>query len=162
MFVLVRHAHAGDKQTWPWPDEERPLTELGRRQAQALVHLLADLPVTRLLSSPVRRCRETLTPLGDARGLPVVDEPLLEPDGDLEALERILVHEDVEGAVLSTHGEFMDRLLGRWHDQGRLAFEGHGPVDTDKGAAWIVEGFGRPGARARYLPPVPSEDGERS
>ncbi len=35
MFVLVRHAHAGNKALWHGPDADRPLSIVGRRQAAA-------------------------------------------------------------------------------------------------------------------------------
>jgi phosphohistidine phosphatase SixA len=155
MFVLVRHGFAGDKRTWTWPDDERPLTELGRRQAEGLVASLADVPVTRILSSPVVRCRQTVTPLAEARGLAVESNPLLEPDGEPERLERLVARLG-DGAVLSTHGEFLDRLLGRWVEAG-LRLEGHDAAGTAKGAAWVVEDLGTQRARARYVPARPGE-----
>ena len=157
MFVLVRHAHAGDKRGWPWPDEERPLSELGRRQAEALVRLLADVPVRRLVSSPVLRCRQTLEPLARAHGLPVEDEPLLEPDAEVEALERFLRRSVADGTVVCSHGEYLDRLLTHAVAGGQVRLGGHGAVDTAKGAAWVVDGFGAPDATARYLPPEPPD-----
>ncbi len=157
MFVLVRHAHAGDKQTWSHPDVERPLSELGHQQARALVDLLAGAQIRRVLTSPVVRCRATVEPVAAARGLAVEEVHLLEPDADPRALERMLVHEDAAGALLCTHGEYMDRLLTRWQREGRLNLQGHGAVDTAKGAAWVVERFGAADATARYLPAVPPE-----
>ncbi len=162
MFVLVRHAHAGNKQAWAWPDEERPLTELGRRQASALVDLLAGVEVRRLVTSPVLRCRQTLEPLARAHSLAVEEKHLLEPDADPRSLERFLLGRDVTGAVLCTHGEYMDRLLTRWQSGGRLSLEGHAAVDTGKGGAWVVRGFGGPGASARYLEPVPPDPSDES
>src|SRR4051812_442509 len=62
VFVLVRHAHAGSKKQWSGPDHERPLSRRGQEQARDLAGVLAGLGVTRLLSSPALRCRETLQP----------------------------------------------------------------------------------------------------
>jgi len=45
------------------------LDETGRCQAAALDGRLADVPLTELLSSPLLRCKQTLAPLGKARGL---------------------------------------------------------------------------------------------
>src|SRR5438270_1054903 len=39
-LVLVRHGSAGDRQSWPGPDRERPLDDIGRVQADAIVPLL--------------------------------------------------------------------------------------------------------------------------
>ena len=78
---LVRHGEAGDRHAWHDPDELRPLTEEGWRQAKALVDLLADAEIDRLLSSPYVRCVQTLEPLAEARGLPVETTPVLAEGG---------------------------------------------------------------------------------
>ena len=61
-LVLVRHGRA----TGGWDDEPDPgLDELGQHQAQAIAARLAPgLPVA-LVSSPLRRCRETAAALAE-------------------------------------------------------------------------------------------------
>jgi broad specificity phosphatase PhoE len=68
-LTLVRHGR---------PDEDgsqRPhdpgLRADGRRQAQAVATLLADEGVTRVVTSPMRRARETAQPLASQLGLPL-------------------------------------------------------------------------------------------
>jgi len=60
MFVLVRHAHAGEKKSWHGPDEDRPLSTLGYWQARGLVAALDGIELRALFASPtpaaVRRC----------------------------------------------------------------------------------------------------------
>ena len=51
------------------------LTALGWEQARSLVAALAGVPIERIVSSPLRRARETVAPLADSRGLPVADLP---------------------------------------------------------------------------------------
>jgi phosphohistidine phosphatase SixA len=72
-MLLVRHAQAGDRDGWTDDDRVRPLDRRGRLQAAALVGLLDPYAITAILSSPYRRCVETVHPLAVARGL-VVDE----------------------------------------------------------------------------------------
>ena len=60
---LVRHACAGDKHSWAGDDADRPLDDVGRLQALAVAELLGLRPAGRLLSSPTRRCLDTLVPL---------------------------------------------------------------------------------------------------
>lgn len=48
------------------------LSELGRHQAQAVGAFLADAPVDVVLSSPLRRARDTAAPLAAAHGIEVV------------------------------------------------------------------------------------------
>jgi probable phosphomutase (TIGR03848 family) len=50
------------------------LDETGLKQASALVDRLAGVPVAAVVSSPLRRCRQTVGPLVAARGLSVVTD----------------------------------------------------------------------------------------
>lgn len=47
------------------------LTALGRQQAMEAAALLAGLPIAAIYTSPLRRARDTATPIADALGLPV-------------------------------------------------------------------------------------------
>ncbi len=75
MLWLLRHAEAEDGS----PDDERPLTERGVRQAQdagrALARLGASLDAC--LSSPKRRALHTAQLACEPLGLPVTVEPAL-------------------------------------------------------------------------------------
>ena len=66
---LVPHLDAGDRTKWQGDQDLRPLSELGRRQAQSLAEGLSTLPVDALYSSPALRCQETLYPLVERFGL---------------------------------------------------------------------------------------------
>jgi 2,3-bisphosphoglycerate-dependent phosphoglycerate mutase len=70
VFYLIRHAHAD----WT-PDEQRPLSSLGKVDAQRVADLLCSSPITRIYSSPFRRARQTVSPLAARLGLPVHIEP---------------------------------------------------------------------------------------
>jgi 8-oxo-dGTP diphosphatase len=70
-LLLIRHAWAGSREEWAGDDRQRPLDDRGTRQAAALVDLLADQPIARLLTSPYLRCVQTVEPLAGARGLTV-------------------------------------------------------------------------------------------
>ncbi|MDD5056950.1 MAG: histidine phosphatase family protein [Sideroxydans sp.] len=56
-LILWRHAEAADGT----PDEARPLTAKGRRQAERMAHFLANRlpPKTRILVSPAFRAQQT-------------------------------------------------------------------------------------------------------
>jgi phosphohistidine phosphatase len=61
-LVLLRHAQATDRQDWgERPDEERPLTQHGEKQARRAAKALADwgVRVERILTSPAVRARHT-------------------------------------------------------------------------------------------------------
>lgn len=65
-----------------------PLNELGQRQAMALARALAKEPLDHVVSSPLRRARDTAAAIAAVHGLtPVVDDALAEMDlGELEGL----------------------------------------------------------------------------
>jgi phosphohistidine phosphatase SixA len=97
-LLLIRHAWAGDRDDWEGDDRERPLDERGRRQAEELVERLQPYPIEAILSSPARRCVETVEPLARARGLEIELRPELGEDrqeGEGVALVRSLAGRDV-------------------------------------------------------------------
>lgn len=148
MFILLRHAHAGDKRSWSRPDTERPLSPSGRQQAAALPQTLKRQPVQRLLASPYQRCRETLSALAAATGLPVLDCDLLRPAADPAALAELLADPAQRGSVYCTHGETLKALFATWRELGHLR---HSPF-TPKGAAWVVTTI-EDTPHLRFIPP---------
>ena len=149
-LYVVRHAHAGTRGEYDGPDEERPLTDRGWRQARGLVEVLGDVGITRLLTSPYVRCRQTLEPLGEALGLPVeVDERLAEGSGFGPVLD--LAEELREApAVLCSHGDVIPDLLEALVRRG---MELQDPARWPKGSTWVLvrdeEGF----VKGRFIPP---------
>jgi len=75
MLWLLRHAEAADGS----PDDERPLTERGVRQAEAAGRALASLGVTidTCLSSPKLRALQTARSACEPLGVEVTTEPRL-------------------------------------------------------------------------------------
>ncbi len=132
---LVRHAHAGDRQKWEGPDDVRPLSEKGRRQAEGLVDVLASRGVTRILSSPSKRCIQTVWPLADRLGLEVEEtDALAEGVGAREVVA--LAREVARGgpAVLSNHGDVIPTLLDTLvRTDGLVLPEGY---PCAKGSTW--------------------------
>jgi phosphohistidine phosphatase SixA len=103
-LLLVRHASAGDRAAWEGDDRDRPLDERGRRDASELVARLESLRIEAILTSPYRRCLETVGPLARARLLEVDVRKELgeEHQGDEGvALVRSLAGRDV---VVCGHG----------------------------------------------------------
>jgi phosphohistidine phosphatase SixA len=105
--ILLRHASAGDRETWEGDDMLRPLDKRGRKQAKALRDELRARGVKRVVSSPYVRCLQTVAPLG----LEIVpDERLAEgaPGAETRALLASL-----DNAVACTHGDVVENVLGR-------------------------------------------------
>src|SRR6478609_9257393 len=107
---LVRHAKAGSRNGWIGPDEARPLTRAGREQAEAIMRALAERPVPRALSSPYRRCVETLQPLAAKLGLPVeMVEVLAEGVSAAVVVEFMTALPD--DSVLCSHGDVIPAVI---------------------------------------------------
>jgi len=162
VFILVRHAHAGDKRQWTGADTNRPLSERGRQQAEGLAHNLSGLDAPRLISSPFLRCRQTLRPLAARSPRAIETSRLLSPDARPGELHEFLADPDLEGAVLCTHGETLSALIRRWREKDGVTFSVDGPHSgrsltgknaTEKGAAWIVVDDDT-GRSAHYLSPL--------
>ncbi|MFS0698401.1 histidine phosphatase family protein [Cellulomonas sp. 179-A 4D5 NHS] len=166
MFVLVRHAHAGDKHRWTGPDVARPLTQRGQVSAAHVADTLAALGVTRLLSSPALRCVQTLTPAAGRTSIPIETIQALAVGAPVDELLVLLRSRAAVGAALCTHGETLADLSAAWLASGSVRIDDAGPGDglasTPKGACWVVEGYPGPDAAARYVPPLGADADEPS
>ena len=132
-LLLIRHGSAGHSDQWQGDDRLRPLDAKGRRQAEALVPLLAEFDLDRLVSSPYVRCVQTVEPLARSRELEIELDDALGADhvDDVPSvLDRLRGHD----AALCTHGD--------------LPWLGNRPFK--KGSVWVLDEAGEP---ARYLPP---------
>ncbi len=78
-LAFVSHAQCVGKHR---VEAERTLSRVGTRQAIELIDMLSALGVTRLLTSPAKRCRGTLEPYATVSGatLSVADELKLSPE----------------------------------------------------------------------------------
>lgn len=71
-LVIVRHGEAEGNQSHRFIGHQQVrLTATGHDQARAVADRLSSLPVTRILSSDLVRCVETVTPLSDRVGVAV-------------------------------------------------------------------------------------------
>jgi phosphohistidine phosphatase len=89
---LLRHADAGDPETWVGPDAARPLSDKGRRQAERLGRHLAAIGFRpdAIISSPKVRADETATLVAQALDAVVGHDDRLASGLDLAALEAIV------------------------------------------------------------------------
>jgi broad specificity phosphatase PhoE len=154
-LYLVRHAKAGSRSAWDGPDEDRPLSKAGRRQAAALTKLLRDEPIGRVLSSPYVRCRDTVVPLAERLRLPVEDADGLVEGAPLSEALRLVEKVTDKSTVLCTHGDVIGDLLHHFDSQGvRLdADDDAAPSELrfPKGSTWLLEVEDGEVVRGRYL-----------
>lgn len=149
-MLLLRHAHAGSRKEWNALDQERPLSPRGQRQAQALVRQLSPWTVQRILTSPTRRCRQTVVPLAAELGIEVEDCADLGEGRGSDALR--LVRSMIEDKVaFCTHGDVIPEVLVPLADEDRLDL---GPRPRQaKGSTWVLESTAGRFTKATYLPP---------
>ncbi len=167
-LYLIRHAKAASRDRWEGPDAARPLTDRGRRQAAAIGAAIAKRDgthISRLVTSPALRCRDTMAPLACSLGLELEEaEWLLEgadPPAALGRLGRLAgalgippvagARSDCSGAVVAcTHGDIMwavlDYLARRGVDLGP-------DPGAPKGAVWVLDYDGTEVSRAELLLP---------
>lgn len=112
---LLRHAHAGDPAKWHRPDEERPLSERGARQAEAVGLLLsrAGFRPDALVTSPLLRAEQTARIVGEALGVEVAVDRRLAHGFGLDDLSSLL--DDLgrpSDPVLVGHDPDFSELLG--------------------------------------------------
>ena len=69
--IVLRHAKAKPRSSWSRAEQERPLAATGRRQALSVQGLVLAWRPEKLVSSPWRRCVETIAPVVKATRLPL-------------------------------------------------------------------------------------------
>ncbi|KQR96945.1 MAG: NUDIX hydrolase [Microbacterium ginsengisoli] len=114
--IALRHAKAVARESWKGEDADRPLTDRGARQAEALVGPLRSFGVRRIVSSPAVRCLATVAPLAaalerDVRTTPLISQDLWE-EGRSDA--RTVIGKRVRSrkpAVLCSHGPVLPDIL---------------------------------------------------
>jgi 8-oxo-dGTP diphosphatase len=146
---VVRHAKAGVRSAWTGPDEERPLTRRGRKQARRLVDRFQGLDLGRIVSSPFVRCVQTVEPLAEARGLAVEPVAELREGVSVTDLVRAIASLDVRPTVVCSHGTEIESMIDRFHHDGATI---EGARGIAKGSVWVLDREQGRVASARYLP----------
>jgi phosphohistidine phosphatase SixA len=137
--LLLRHASAGVRLSSPGVDRFRRLDDGGRVVARQLVWSLADREITRIVSSPLARCVESVVPIAESKRLVVESRWELEPDVGLDDLMTLLL-DLPDTSLVCTHREVVEKLLG-WD------------VTCEKGGIWVLERSGSELAPVFYLEP---------
>jgi 8-oxo-dGTP diphosphatase len=146
---LVRHAKAGSRNAWEQPDEERPITPRGRKQARRLVERFEGLDVARILSSPFARCVQTVEPLAEARGVRVETAEELAEGVDVGRTVELVRSLDGGPTVLCGHGREIEALVDSFEYDGATV---EGKRGLAKGSVWVLDRTDGRVVAARYLP----------
>ncbi|MTV26553.1 histidine phosphatase family protein [Nitriliruptoraceae bacterium ZYF776] len=135
--LLLRHAHAGDRDTWDGRDHLRPLSSLGLKQALAVVDQLAGHPIDRVVTSPYVRCVQSVEPLAAAIGVPVESDDDLAEGAAPDVTRRLLRKPGGRTVLLCSHGDVIGAAVTDLEHRGLL-----GDLDPrwPKGSTWVLEG----------------------
>jgi probable phosphoglycerate mutase len=107
-----------------------PLTDTGLRQAEAVARFLLGEPIDHIVSSPMRRARQTAQPLADALG---IDAEVI---ADLAEIDKDANHYVPMEEVKAAGGEAWQAILDN-------PISMHGDVDVEAFADTVTAAFGR-------------------
>ena len=122
-LYLLRHAHAGDPMAWEGPDEQRPLSDKGEKQADRLGRFLAGVGFRpeKIITSPKVRAARTAEIVAGHLGLGVELEERLADQLGLAELEALLRDAgDPERPVLVGHDPDFSELVSVLCDTSRV------------------------------------------
>lgn len=143
IFVLLRHATAIERGDWERPDSDRPLNELGLLQAQNLVHSLAPLAVTSIISSDAHRCAATVAPLASAIGIHVglvaalsADSYEIDEMAPIEFISKLV--KDGSSIIACSHNPIIPRAVQALI---RSKYQPEDFVPLQPGDAWVAHTF---------------------
>ena len=118
LIALVPHMDAGNREAWDRPQDERPLSDLGRKQAAALADEMSRWSgITALVASPAARARETLEPLSKLLGL------------EIQTMASLSERRPDEGdSAMAQRGERAVDELRRGSPNGVIIVASHGDI----------------------------------
>lgn len=131
-LYLIRHGKPAS--TWGdhGADPDPGLDELGRAQAEAaaaaLLALPAELRPSRVLTSPLRRCRETAAPFAAALGVEAVVSPAVAEIPTPAGLAGAERSQWLRRAFDLTWGEIEGGDYARWRDEVATALVAAAPA----------------------------------
>ncbi len=138
--MIVRHATAGSKKRYSGDDRKRPLDKHGRAQAEALVDLLLAFGADELFAADRVRCHQTLGPLAEELGVPVISETALTAeayaDKPKRGRQRVLeIAETASHPVICTQGEVIPDLIAWWCERDGVRAD---KSRNRKGSTWVL------------------------
>jgi 8-oxo-dGTP diphosphatase len=134
LVILLRHAYAGERETWSGDDFARPLDDTGVATVNRLTPVLAADEPTRLISARPARCRQTVEPLSELTGLPLdIDDSF---DESARASDAAAIVHGLGAAggvtVVCSQGGLIPDVVAALSGRDRGAYR------TPKGSAWVL------------------------
>lgn len=107
-LVILRHAHATPRTNYVGEDGKRPLLPEGKKQAKDLINLLDAYGPKRVLTSPWKRCKDTISPYAKSHKYRIIERGELSEMGNAKGPARTAkvakkLLSDARSSVLCTH-----------------------------------------------------------
>ena len=112
-LCFLRHGEA-DWPNWTKPDNERPLTERGRKEMKRVAKFLERLKLVPdvILTSPLPRASQTAEIVGKRLGIELEIESALAHGFNIERLRRLLAKRDAECIMIVGHEPEFSEIIG--------------------------------------------------
>ena len=113
-LCFLRHGEA-DWPNWTKPDNERPLTERGRKEMNRVAKFLERLKFIpdSILTSPLPRASQTAEIIGRRLGIELQTEPALAHGFNVERLRRLLAKRNAESVMIVGHEPEFSEVIGK-------------------------------------------------
>ena len=140
VLILLRHAKAISRNEWNGEDEDRPLSEIGEKEAELLVSNLIPFQIAEIHSSIATRCYKTVDPLARKLGINYfLTDSLSEdvyqkkPNRVMKYIDRLL--DNSQSTLVCSHNPILPDYV-----QHKLIRQGFEVSDTylKPGDAWLV------------------------
>jgi len=139
IICFVRHGKAEEKKPGQ-SDEERRLTEEGRRGVELVARALPLERVTRIYTSPLVRARESAEIVARVRGGEIVVTDALHPSkASLEELKKL---EIAEGTVFIGHAPSIENIVSEIIGGGAIKMKAGAAACIDLGEKSLDKGSG--------------------
>lgn len=105
-FILVRHAEKGDD------GKDPDLSEAGKQRALQLAHVLKEVPVDAIYTTPYKRTRQTVTPLAQAKEITIAEYTPMRKEDTESMLQKFAGGTIVVAGHSNTIPGFANYLIG--------------------------------------------------
>jgi len=147
IIYVLRHALPADGEM---PNRTRPLSDIGRKQAEELVPYLNTLGLAAVYTSPFRRAVQTVQPFCEASGLSAVeredlresaeDEPLPQVRSRMvRAIQSITDAHPGDHVLVCTHGGTLWGLIS--HFDSRFGYEDYRQIRCPDMKRFVYTGY---------------------
>ena len=139
-LIILRHTKALERGDWDGDDSLRTLNENGLAQAKSLIDHLAPFAIDEIYSSDFTRCVQTVSPLGESRGLvvskvPSLNEATFESDPERSISFANALKQDERNILICSHNPVIPTML-----RGILntTLKNKDLIKLEPGDAWLV------------------------